>query len=238
MIINIHGFGGEGNNSKYKWLCENVPRHDIYSPTFNYAVEDPKDILDHLLDTVYALHEENPGNSIYVVGNSMGGFFARRVNQICPVVTALLVNPSLAPFLTLREHLSIATCRGYLDLLARFGCEDGYADRECLFIGFDDNEDLEQFDYGIDNLDNLHVIIGDSDETINHEILTKPLLPKYFKNLHTIRGGTHRLEMTAEVENIFKTVIKTPEGRTQPVHHHGAKIYRKPARRSQHAGIA
>ena len=206
MIINIHGFSGVGNNSKYKWLCENIPYHEIYSPTFYYVDENPHSILEHLLNRVSCYRRENPGNptDVYVVGNSFGGFFARRVNQICPDVTALLVNPSLAPFLTLREYLSVGQCQAYLDLLARYAYEDENG-----------------------NSERLHVIIGESDEVIDHEKLTKPLLPLGFKNLYTIRGGMHQLDMTPEVENIFKSVIKTPEGVAggeRPVHHFGAKL--------------
>ena len=142
---------------------------------------------------------------VYVVGNSMGGFFARSVNLVLPSVTALLINPSLAPFLTLREHLGESQCRHYLNLLARYAYKDEYANRE-----------------------RLHVIIGDSDELIDHDKLTKPLLPENFKNLYTICGGMHRLDMTPEVEDIFRSVIKTPKGVTDgkpsPIHHFGEKI--------------
>ena len=206
MIINIHGFSGEGNNSKYKWLCENVPCHDIYSPSLSYVSETPQSILEHLLNRVDFYLRENPDNpmGVYVVGNSMGGFFARSVNQILPGVTALLINPSLTPFLTLREHLGSRQCQNYLNLLARYAYKDEFANRE-----------------------RLHVIIGDSDEVIDHDKLTKPLLPENFKNLYTICGGAHRLDMTPEVEDIFRSVIKTPEGVTdinqRPVHHFGEK---------------
>ena len=142
---------------------------------------------------------------MYIVGNSMGGFFARSVNQILPNVTALLVNPALAPFLLLREHLGDSQCRSYLDLFSKYAYKDESANRE-----------------------RLHVIIGDSDEAIDHDKLTKPLLPENFKNLYTICGGTHVLEMTPEVEDIFRSVIKTPEGVTdgneRPIHHFGEKI--------------
>ena len=206
MIINIHGFSGEGNNSKYKWLCENIPCHDIYSPSLSYVSENPQSILEHLLNRVDFYLRENPDNpmGVYIVGNSMGGFFARSVNQILPSVTAILINPSLTPFLTLGEHLGSSQCQNYLNLLARYTYKDEFANRE-----------------------RLHVIIGDSDEVIDHDKLTKPLLPENFKNLYTIRGGTHRLDMTPEVEDIFRSVIKTPEGVTdinqRPVHHFGEK---------------
>jgi predicted esterase YcpF (UPF0227 family) len=207
LIINIHGFSGSGNNSKYKWLCENTPLHEIYSPTFDYASENPHDILSHLLDKVSRYLETNPGTpmGIYVVGNSMGGFFARRVNQICPGVTAILINPSLAPFLRLREQLGDSGCQNYLDLTAKYAY----------------NDDPER-----GNKDKLHVIIGDSDELIDHEMLTKPLLPRAFTQIYTIKGGTHHLDMTPEVEEILRSII-TPEGKSdrdpQNIHYWGDK---------------
>ena len=206
MILNIHGFSGNGNNSKYKWLCENIPYHDIYSPSLNYVSENPQSILDHLLDRIDFYLRENADNpmGVYVVGNSMGGFFARSINQILQSVTALLINPSLAPFLTLRKHLGDRQCQSYLNLLARYAYKDER-----------------------DNWERLHVLLGDSDEVIDHEKLTKPLLPENFKNLYTIRDGMHSLDMTPEVENIFRAVIKTPEemtdGSPRPIHHYGEK---------------
>ena len=204
MILNIHGFKGEGNNSKYRWLCENVPHHEIYSPTFYYMDENPQDILEHLVNKVSSYRIENPSNhmNVYVVGSSFGGFFARLINQIFPDVTALLINPSLAPFLTLREHLG-PKCQLYLDLLAKYAYKDEYGEQE-----------------------RLHVIIGDSDELIDHEKLTKPLLPLRFKNLYTIRDGTHQLDMNLEAGSILKSVIQSPKGVTdgdRPVHHCGER---------------
>jgi predicted esterase YcpF (UPF0227 family) len=192
VIINIHGFRGEGNNSKYKWLCANIPRHAIYSPTFDYVNENPRSILEHLLNRVMSYLRENPGNpmGVYVVGNSLGGFFARCINQAYPGVTALLVNPSLAPFLRLWKDLAIHQRQAYLDLCAKYAYSDEYEDG---------------------NHERLHVIIGDSDELIDHETITKPLLPSYCKNIYTIRGGTHHLGMTPEAENIFKRVIPLPK---------------------------
>ena len=212
MILNIHGFKGEGDNSKYKWLCKNAPCHEIYSPTFDYESEHPYNILEHLLNRISSYHRKTT-NGVYVVGNSLGGFFARRVNQISGV-TALLINPSLAPFLTLRGHLNDNQCQAYLNMLAKYAYEDEY--------GYDC-----EHGYRYDNRECLNVIIGDSDELIDHEILTKPLLPPRFKNLHTIPGGTHHLDMTPEVENIFRSVIQTPEGGADGdpryLHHCGAK---------------
>jgi predicted esterase YcpF (UPF0227 family) len=209
MIINIHGFGGEGNNSKYRWLCENFPRHAIYSPTFEYGWESPQGILDHLMGKMLAYWRENPDGQMgtYVVGNSLGGFFARIVNQTYPGVPAILINPSLVPFLTLWDRIPEALCHQYLKRLSEtaYGDEPEYGNHKCL-----------------------HVIVGDADERIDHDRMTRPMLPSYFKNLHIIKGGTHQLEMTPEVEAVFKSVIQSPEGQMdgdgEPRHiHYGGK---------------
>ena len=83
--------------------------------------ENPQDILAHLKNKVSFYRQENSGNpmGVYVVGRSFGGFFARLINQMFPDVTAILVNPSLTPFLTLREHLG-SKCKLYIDLLAKY----------------------------------------------------------------------------------------------------------------------
>ncbi|MDR2529464.1 MAG: hypothetical protein LBD04_10715 [Synergistaceae bacterium] len=206
MIINIHGFGGEGNNSKYRWLCENFPRHAIYSPTFHYGTEEPGGILEHLKNKAEACRRENPGSetSVYVVGNSLGGFFAWLLNQAYPRVPAILINPSLVPFLNLWDRIPERLCRMYLKLTASRVCEEGGGDR-------------------------LHVIVGDADEHIDHERMTRPMLPTHFKNLHVIKGGTHQLEMTPETETVFRTVIQAPEGPTEGngdskyLHYHGER---------------
>jgi hypothetical protein len=80
------------------------------------------------------------------------------------------------------------------------------------------------------NAERLHVIIGDSDEVINHRSITIPLLPPGFENLYTIRGGTHVLFVESEVEEIFKRVIAAPEettdgdGEPRHIHHYGEKL--------------
>jgi hypothetical protein len=165
---------------------------------------------------------------VYVVGTSLGGYFAKIINQTL-AVTAILVNPSLVPFLTLREYLNNSQCKSYIELLAKYAyvnsCEDDFEFDAPLCeedeVGSENPVLMNRYH----NRDYLHVIIGDSDETIDHEKLTKPLLPPRFRNLYTIRGGKHQLDMTPEVENIFKSVIRMPEGLTDGdprfIHHCG-----------------
>ncbi|MDR2801112.1 MAG: hypothetical protein LBB52_07600 [Desulfovibrio sp.] len=185
MIVNIHGFTGSGDNTKYRWLRENFPQRRIFSPTFDYVAMSPENILGRLADGVSSYLAAKPPivPALCVLGSGMGAFFARCLNLMFPEVTTVLINPALAPFLTLRGHID---CRAYLGLFARLAYKDDG-------ISAGEGE--------------LHVIIGDSDELINHELLTKPLLPPAFNRFHLIRGGTHRLELTPEVGVILKSIL-------------------------------
>jgi predicted esterase YcpF (UPF0227 family) len=176
MIMNIHGLGSSGENSKYRWLAKNASGHDIWSPTIAYEKTSPEDILDFFSER---LPEAKSG--VYVVGSSMGGFFARIINQLFPDVTAVLINPALAPFLGLRGTVD---CRAYLRLAAKHA----YSDDE--------------------NWRNLHVLIGDSDELIDHEKITLNMLPPNFDAIYRIRGGTHQMSVFSdEIGAILKNIL-------------------------------
>ena len=176
MIINIHGLGSTGGNSKYAWLKENAPRHEIWSPTINYEDMSAHDVLSRITENI-----PNERTGVYIIGSSLGGFFARIVNQIFQDVTAILINPALAPFIGLRGVLD---CRGYLELAARY-----------LYI--DDK-----------NWRNLHVIAGDSDELIDHQQMTVKILPPGFDSLHWVSGGTHQMPVSSpEISAILRGIL-------------------------------
>jgi predicted esterase YcpF (UPF0227 family) len=184
MIINIHGFTGSGNNTKFRWLRENTNNHEIYSPSFDYSMLSPESILNQLSARVLSYSDTTSGglDGLYVLGSSLGAFFARCLNLLYPKLTTVLINPSLVPFLTLRGYID---CRAYLTLLAKLAYTDDASGQESK----------------------LHVILGDADELIDHEKLTKPLLPPDFKQIYVIKGGIHRLDLDPEVSNILKSIL-------------------------------
>jgi len=176
MIINIHGLGSSGENSKYAWLKENAPHHEIWSPTICYEDTNAHDVLSLICD-----HIPNEQTGVCIVGSSLGGFFARIVNQIYQDVTAILINPALSPFIGLR---GVVDCQGYLELAAQH-------------LYSDDN-----------NWRNVHVIAGDSDELIDHEETTVKMLPPGFNALHWIRGGTHQMPVASpEISAILRNIL-------------------------------
>jgi predicted esterase YcpF (UPF0227 family) len=177
MIINIHGLDSSGANSKYEWLRQNAPEHEIWSPDIDYRNSAPTKILDFLTNRI----PEKKGD-VYVLGSSMGGFFARMINQIYPDVTAILINPALTPFLGLRGQID---CKGYIELAARYAYSDDAA------------------------WHNLHVIAGDADELIDHRRVTLPMLPPDFDAIYWIKGGTHQMSVfSPEIDSALRKILR------------------------------
>jgi predicted esterase YcpF (UPF0227 family) len=177
MIINIHGLDSVGVNSKYEWLRHNMASHEIWSPDIDYRHSAPTEILDFLKSRI-----PEKKRDVYAVGSSMGGFFARIINQTYPDVTAILINPALAPFVGLRGQID---CKGYLELAARYAYSDDAAWR------------------------NLHVIAGDADERIDHGRVTMQMLPPDFDAIYWIKGGTHQMSVLApEIDSILRKILR------------------------------
>ena len=176
MIINIHGLHSSGENSKYAWLKRNAPRHEIWSPTIDYERANAHDILSMISENI---PDEQTG--VYILGSSLGGFFARIINQMFQDVVAILINPAFAPFIGLR---GVVECQGYLELAAQY-------------LYSDDK-----------NWRNLYVIAGDSDEVIDHEEITMKMLPPGFDAMHWIRGGTHQMPVySPEISAVLRKIL-------------------------------
>ena len=90
MIINLHGLNGERLNTNYNLLIKKYPG-DLVSPQIDYMNIPPVDILLDILKTAL-----NADNVDFIVGHSLGGFYAYLVAQIihCPCI---LTNPCLPP---------------------------------------------------------------------------------------------------------------------------------------------
>ena len=177
MIINIHGLDSSGANSKYEWLRHNAASHEIWSPNIDYRTSAPAEILDFLTSRI-----PDKNGDMYMVGSSMGGFFARIINQMYPDVTAILINPSLTPFIGLRGEID---CKAYIELAAGHAFSDDAAWR------------------------NLHVIVGDADERIDHGRVTVQMLPPDFDAIYWIKGGTHQMSVfSPEIDSVLRKILR------------------------------
>ena len=148
MFINIHGFGGQGENTKYLWLRKTYPEEEIFCPTFNYTTEHPEEVLSRYEAEVRA--QVGAGRAVRIVGTSWGGFFAYCLNALFPNLPTVLVNPSLNPHLSrCYAMLDHGLLLEYLEVLSRHMLR--HSDASCA------------------------VVIGSRDEVIAHEAVTAPI---------------------------------------------------------------
>ena len=159
MIINIHGFGGKGTNTKYIWLRTVYAEEEIYHKTFDYSRESPAVIFSH-----YAAKVEEGlarGEQVKIIGTSWGGFFAYCLNARYPESPTILFNPSLNPHLSKRIlDVDLDILRAYTPLMGQ---------------------------YMLRHSDKCHVIVGEQDEVINHKYLTLPMFSP--ANIHAFHLG-------------------------------------------------
>lgn len=87
MILNLHGLYGTAENTNYKILTELYSVSAICSPQIDYEGNSPYDIIDGL----YELE-----NIDFIVGNSLGGFYAYAIGAERDV-PCLLSNPCIPP---------------------------------------------------------------------------------------------------------------------------------------------
>jgi predicted esterase YcpF (UPF0227 family) len=155
-----------------------LSEHHIVSPSFNYSTENPYNVINSLTNIIKDQSTDNVPNII--VGTSLGAFYAYILSVMTDSV-AILINPSLIPFVTLTKN-------NRLD----FNLAKKYSELFGIYM------------YGIE-LPNVEVIVGDSDEVINHENITKNLIP--CKTFYYIKNGKHQLEINTELELIFKGLL-------------------------------
>ena len=170
-ILNIHGYKGSAENS----ACMTLKKlgHEVISPQIDYDAKTPFQIRRDLKNI---FNENKPD---YIVGTSLGGFFALLVakNTDIPV---MLVSPCLRPCVTLSE-LGYKVDRK----------------RKMTFIRYADM--IEKM-----NRQNVTAIIGGQDEVIDyHSFTTESLI----KNCYVVPDGKHS-GATLNLDYWFKELIK------------------------------
>lgn len=63
-----------------------------------------------------------------------------------------------------------------------------------------------EYVYEHPNFDNIMVLLSDKDEEINHDVLTRPMLPKQFRNVYTVHA-THRMDIDEPIGNLIKKFL-------------------------------
>jgi len=103
MVIYIHGFGSSGLANKAEIFRKyfNSIGEDFISPSLSY---NPTLALSTLEELISSYHGE-----VYLIGSSLGGFYATNLATMAEVKKVLLINPSVKPEITLQRYIPKAT---------------------------------------------------------------------------------------------------------------------------------
>ncbi len=126
MIIYIHGFGSSGEGAKAKAFREYFKKENIgfIAPSLSY-------VPDLAIKTLCELIESYNGE-VKLIGSSLGGFYSIYLAQKYNL-QAVLINPSIYPYETLKKALgnapsfydesSFEFLKSHLDMLNKYNTE-------------------------------------------------------------------------------------------------------------------
>lgn len=180
MIINLHGFKGNGSSEKSELLEKRFGKDFVYSPDLPFS---PKEAIKLINDFIV----NNKQYPHILIGTSLGGFYAYYLYNKHDIPT-FLINPSFTPWINLSKEIGIQKT---YDTNIEFEWKSDYV------------KDLIGLDCNISYFDNFHSLLnmylGENDDVINHSFL-KDEFP-YSKKIWT--DDNHRMS----VENFKKFVI-------------------------------
>ncbi|MDE6034388.1 MAG: hypothetical protein K2G36_00555 [Ruminococcus sp.] len=136
-ILNMHGYNGSSENTACTVLKQ--LGHEVISPQIDYDAKTPSRIHRDLKNI---FNENKPD---YIVGTSLGGFFALLLSQEFKKPT-VLVSPCLCPYITLPELGYKGNIRTYMKLfgsipedLRNISAVVGGMDEVIKYHGFTEN---------------------------------------------------------------------------------------------------
>ena len=108
MIIYIHGFGGSGQGNKAQQFREYFCSQDkgFIAPSLSYVPELAMKTLEELI--------ESYNEDVYLIGSSLGGFYATYLSQLQAVKRVVLINPAINADVTLQK--SVGRSKNFYDL--------------------------------------------------------------------------------------------------------------------------
>lgn len=106
MYIYLHGFNSSGQSAKGQYFRNRLAPDTVLIPSYT---ADPDNAITGLTKFIQSAIDNSPVTSpCSLIGSSLGGYYAQylahRLN-----LTAILINPSLQPALTLRPYLGWQT---------------------------------------------------------------------------------------------------------------------------------
>lgn len=100
VIVYLHGFNSSPQSTKARqtadWLAQHAPQHSFQCPALLPYPAEAREQIDALV--------REAGDEVWLIGSSLGGFYATWLAARHDL-PAVLINPSVHPYHTLRDYL-------------------------------------------------------------------------------------------------------------------------------------
>jgi predicted esterase YcpF (UPF0227 family) len=179
-ILYIHGFGscGKGGSRKVEVLEEIFP--EVIAPTLPPKPTQALALLESLIDRETRL-----------VGSSLGGFYALLLADRHNL-PAVLINPSLKPWKTLKN---------------RVGVNYRFCDGEPFYWKEKYLKELKGLKLDRDPAGEFLVLLQSGDEVLNYKKALKFFRPLPNSRVVVEFGGTHRFENLADYKSLIQNFL-------------------------------
>ena len=161
MIIYIHGFGGSGEGSKAKAFRDYF--HSIgetfLAPSLSFVPELAIKTLEELIDSYKG--------EVYLIGSSLGGYYASYLAQHRYVKKVVLLNPSVNPTMTLAraigdapnfyDNSSFTWETKHLDMLKSYEVHGLEMDKFMLFV--QKGDELLDYKEAVEKYDGCNMLV-------------------------------------------------------------------------------
>lgn len=161
MTLYIHGFGGSGEGYKAKAFRAYF-KEDFLAPSLSYVPDLAILTLKEIIE--YALQKEE---EVYLIGSSLGGYYTLYLSHIYNL-KAVLLNPSIYPYKTLKELPGFAPnfydnskfeCKKeHLDMLKKYEV-DLYVNQQQLLLLCQKGDELLDYKQAVEKLPHARQII-------------------------------------------------------------------------------
>lgn len=178
MIIYIHGFGSSGFGGKAR-LFKEYFEEEIITPSLSYVPSLAIDTIEQLIQML-----ELKGEKVFLVGSSLGGFYAIYLAQKYNL-KAVLINPAIKPYETL-DKLGEAT---------------NYFDYSSFEVTKEHMQTLKKLDISeIKNQENFITLLQTGDEVLDYNDAAEKLSQS---ELVIDEGGNHSFE---NIDRYFRKI--------------------------------
>lgn len=181
-LVYIHGFLSSPLSVKAeitrKWLLHHHPEIEFYCPQLPPYPNVTRDILENLIEQLLP-------ESVYLIGSSLGGFWASWLVEKYNL-PAVLINPAVKPQNFMPRYLDID--------LKSYHTDDSYR------LQMHHIDEIKSFDIEINRHPNYWLLVQTDDETLDY----RDAVNKYVNCKQTIEeGGDHSFQgFENHLENI------------------------------------